>query len=69
MVTLTECRKHAVQYIGETENALQVQLLGHRSDINHRRIDRPGAKHFTLPDHSDFHNNVPVMLIGKADAK
>ena len=36
---LIECKKCAIRYVGETENALCVRLTGHRSDIKHRRID------------------------------
>ena len=52
VVYVNECKRCAVQYIGETENALRVCLTGHRSDINHQRTDRPVAKHFCESDHS-----------------
>ena len=36
VVYLIECKMCAIQYVGKTENALHIQLTGHRSDINHR---------------------------------
>ena len=63
VVHLIECKKCAIQYIGETENALRVRLTGHRSDIKHRRTDRPVAKHFSLPDHSM--EDLSIMVIQK----
>ena len=56
-------QKCAVQYVGETENALRVRLTGHRSDINHRRTDRPVARHFSQPDHSI--HDLTIMVIEK----
>ena len=52
VVYVIECKKCAVQYVGETENALRVQLTGHRSDITHQRTDRPVARHFCQSHHS-----------------
>ena len=34
VVYLIECKKWAIQYVGETENALRVCPTGHQSDIN-----------------------------------
>ena len=62
MVYLRECKRCAIQYVGETENALCVHLTGHRSDIKHRRIEKPVAKHFPLPDHSL--EDLTIMVIG-----
>ena len=61
VVYLIECKKCAIQYFGETENALRVRLTGHRSDIKHRRIDRPVAKHYSLPDHSMEDSSIMVI--------
>ena len=63
VVYLSECRRCAIQYVGETENALRVRLTGHRSDLKHRRIEKPVAKHFSLPDHSM--EDLKVMVIEK----
>ena len=63
VVYLIECRRCAIQYVGETENALRVRLTGHRSDIKHRRIEKPVAKHFSLPDHSM--EDLKLMVIEK----
>ena len=63
VVYLIECRRCAIQYVGETENALRVRLTGHRSDIKHRRIEKPVAKHFSLPDHSM--EDLKIMVIEK----
>ena len=61
VVYLIECKRCAIQYVGETENALRVHLTGHRSDIKHRRIEKPVAKYFSLPDHSIDDLQVMVM--------
>ena len=63
VVYLIECKKCAIQYIGETENALRICLTGHQSDIKHRRTNRPVAKHFSLPDHSM--HDLSIMVIKK----
>ena len=63
VVYVIECKKCAIQYVGETENALHIRLTGHSSDINHRRTDRPMAKHFCQSDHSI--RNVIIMDVEK----
>ena len=55
--------KCAAQYVGETENALRVRLTGHRSDIHHRRTDRPVARHFCQSDHSI--HDLTIMAVEK----
>ena len=60
---LIECKKSAIQYFGETENALRVLLTGCQSDVKHRRTDRPVAKHFLLPDQSM--EDLSIMVIEK----
>ena len=42
------------QYVGETENALHIRMNGHRSDIKHRRLEKPVAKGHSLEDLSIF---------------
>ena len=63
VVYLIECAKCSIQYVGETENALRVRLTGHRSDINHQRLDRPVAHHFNQPHHSL--KDLTIMIIEK----
>ena len=63
VVCVIECKKCATQYEGETKNALRVRLTGHRSDIQHRRTDRPVAKHFCQPDHSI--RDLTIMVVEK----
>ena len=63
VVYLIECKKCAIQYVGETENALHVPLTGHRSDIKHCWIDRPVPKYFSLSDNSM--KDLPIMVIEK----
>ncbi len=41
-----------MQYVGETVNALHIRLNGHRSDVKTKKLDKPVAAHFNLPDHS-----------------
>ena len=61
MVYLIECKRCAIQYVGEMENTLRVCLMGHRSDIKHQRTERPVARHFSLPDHSN--EDLIIMVI------
>ena len=63
VVYVIECKKCAAQYVGETENALRVRLTGHRSDIHHRRTDRPVARHFCQSDHSI--HDLTIMAVEK----
>ena len=32
--------------MGETENELHIRMNGHRSDLKHRRLEKPVASHF-----------------------
>ena len=63
VVYLIECRRCAIQYVGETENALRVRLTGYWLEIEHRRIEKPVAEHFSLPD--DSMDDLQVMVIDK----
>ena len=63
VVYLIECKQCNIQSVGETENALRVRLTGHRSDIKNRRIEKPVAKHFSLPGHSI--DDLKIMTIEK----
>ena len=46
VVYLLQCRKCGLQYVGETEQALNERLNSHRSDINRKSKDKPVAAHF-----------------------
>ena len=52
VVYVIECIKCKKQYVGETENALHIRMNGHRSDIKHRRLEKPVATHFNSEGHS-----------------
>ena len=52
VVYVIECNCCRKQYMGETENALHVQMNGHQSDINHRSLEKPVAQHFNSNGHS-----------------
>ena len=52
VVYVSECNKCKKQYVREKENALHVRMNGHHSDIKHRRLEKPVAKHFNSTDHS-----------------
>ena len=52
VVYVIECTKCKKQYVGETENALHIRMNGHRSDIEHRRLEKPVANHFNSEGHS-----------------
>lgn len=51
VVYLIQCKKCGIQYVGETEKALHIRLNGHRSDVKTRKLEKPVAAHFNLPDH------------------
>ena len=55
------CIKCSIQYVRETENALHICLTGHRSEIRHKRTEKPVARHFNLVDHSI--NDLTIMVI------
>ena len=67
VVYLIQCTRCSTQYVGETENALRVRvrLTGHRSDINHHRLERPVhmSRHFNLSDHSL--KDLSIMVLEK----
>ena len=52
VVYVIECPKCRLQYVGETESALHIWMNGHHSDINHWRLKKSVANHFSLLDHS-----------------
>ena len=61
VIYLIECKKCRKQYVGEAENALHLQMNGHRSDYYLRLLDKPVVVYFNAPDHT-FHN-ASVMII------
>ena len=63
VVYLIECTKCLIQYVGETENALRTRLIGHWSNINHQRLDRPVAQQFNQQHHSL--KDLTIMVIEK----
>ncbi len=63
IVYLIQCKKCEMQYVGETENALHIRLNGHRSDVKTKKLDKPVAAHFNLPDHTI--DDLEVMGIEK----
>ena len=52
IIYLIECNACGIQYVWETENALHIQMNGHRSDINHNHPDTLVVAHFKAPGHS-----------------
>ena len=42
VIKYTKC---AMQYVGEMENALHIQMNNHQSDIKNRRLEKIAAKH------------------------
>ena len=61
VVYITESTICSIQYVGRTENALRICLMGHRSDIRHKHMEKPVAKHLNLVDHSI--NDLIIMVI------
>ena len=41
VVYVIQCRRCAMQYVGETKNPLHIRLNGHCSDITHRHLEKP----------------------------
>jgi len=60
---VVQCRKCGLQYVGETENPLHIQMNGHQSDILAKKLEKPVASHFNQPDHSL--EDLEVMAIEK----
>ena len=52
MVYVIKCSKCAIQYVGETKNALHIQLNDHWLDIKNQHPEKPVAKHFNSIGHS-----------------
>ena len=61
VVYLIQCKRCGLQYVGETEQALNERLNSHRSDIKRKNIDKPVAAHFNKPGHSS--TDLAVMVI------
>ena len=61
IVYLIECRNCKKNYIGETENPLQLRVYGHRSDYYRKLLDKPVAEHFNIISHS--FDDLSVMVI------
>ena len=61
VVYLIQCRRCGLQYVGETEQALNERLNSHGSDINRKSKDKPVAVHFNLPGHCTA--DLQVMVI------
>ena len=47
-------------YIGETGNTIRKRINGHKSDIR-KKINKPVAKNFNLPEHSVSHLQVSIL--------
>ena len=52
VIYVIECLKCTKQYVGQTENALHIQMNDHCSDTKHRHLDKPVANHFNSEGHS-----------------
>ena len=64
VVYLIECKRHAmIHCVGETENALRVQLTGHQSDIKHKKIENSVDEYCSLLDH--YMDDLQMMVIEK----
>ena len=63
VVYLLQCRRCGLQYVGETEQALNERLNSHRLDINRKSKDKPVATHFNLPGHCTA--DLQVMVINQ----
>ena len=63
VVYVIECNKCAIQYVGETENALHIRINDHRSDIKNRRLEKPVAEHFNSVGH--FLDDLSIFAVEK----
>ena len=52
LVHLITCKRCGLLYVGETENALHVQMNGHRSNIRTRKTEKSVAAHFCQSNYS-----------------
>ena len=51
VVHVIECTKCSTQYAEQTKSVLRVCLMGDQSDIRHKPVEKPVAKHFNSVDH------------------
>ena len=58
---MIQCKKCGIQYIGETEQALNEKLNSHRSNIKNKALDKPVALYFNKPGHNI--SDLQVMVI------
>ena len=65
VVYVIECTKCNKQRVGETENALHIRMNGHRSNIKHRRLEKPVAAHFISEGRSL--QDVSIFVIEQID--
>ena len=62
LIYLISCKRCGLQYVGETEQALNERMNGHRSDIVNKKIDdKPVAAHLNSPQHTL--EDLQVMVI------
>ena len=52
VVYLIQCKRCGLQYVGETEQALNERLNSDHSDIKRKNINKPVAANFNKPGHS-----------------
>ena len=70
VVYMIECGKCSIQYVGETENAFRVCLTRFQSDIRHKHMEKPVAKHFNPLDYSIKVLTIMVIeMIHREDAE
>ena len=60
-IYVIECIKCNKQYVGETENALNIRMNGHQPDIKHQRLEKPVAAHFNSEGH--YLQNLSIFVI------
>ena len=63
VVYVIKCNKCAIQYVGETENALHIRMNRHRADIKNQRLEKPVAEHFNSVGHSL--DNLSIFVVEK----
>ena len=62
LIYLISCKRCGLQYVGETEQASNERMNGHRFDIVNKKIDdKPVAAHFNSPQHTL--EDLQVMVI------
>ena len=61
VIHMIQCRVCGQQYVDETGQSLNERMNKHRTDVTHKRTEKPVSAHFNLPSHSI--HDMEVLII------